>query len=319
MSNLLPSAEFLAENKSFTSGVQFAWDSTSLGAAKRCPRYYNFTIRHGLRRKAEALPLTFGILFHKGREIYDKAIAAGVEHTQAQISLVRYILLATWNPAEGKPTLPSKAQDEISGDNNRNRETLVRALVWHTENYHTDACQMVILSNNLPAVELSFRFSLDGAETLLCGHLDKVVDYAGTKWVQDYKTTTTTLGSYFFEKFTPDNQMSLYSLAARVVFDTPAQGVIIDGIQSAVGFTAFGRGFAPRTEEFLEEWLLDTKEFISRFQDHSQRESFPANDSACAIYGGCTFRSICSKSPSVRSAFLSTDFEQKTWDPMIPR
>lgn len=315
MSDFLPAEEFLSTNSSFVDGIQIAWDSTSLGAAKRCLRYYDFSIRQGLRRKSEALPLTFGILFHKGREIYDKLRAAGADHDNAQREMVKAILRQTWDRTAGAPILP-KASDGV-GDNNRNRETLIRALIWHTENFIDDPCQTLILEDGRPAVELSFRF--DVSDFLLCGHLDKVVTFGETQWVQDYKTTTTTLSSQFFDKFSPDNQMSLYALAARVVFRTHAQGVMVDGIQSAVGFTRFARGFATRTDEFLSEWLADTRRHVETVKLASLSSHFPANDSACSIYGGCTFREICSKSPSVRKQFLTTHFEQRSWDPLVPR
>jgi hypothetical protein len=44
------------------------------------------------------------------------------------------------------------------------------------------------------------------------------------------------------------------------------------------------------------------------------------NDTACDKYGGCEFREVCSKSPSVRDKFLKADFKQEEpWNPLIPR
>ena len=55
-------------------GLQLAWDSTSLGVFKRCPREYYFTIILGWVPRTTSVHLTFGIMLHKAREIYEKAI-----------------------------------------------------------------------------------------------------------------------------------------------------------------------------------------------------------------------------------------------------
>ena len=47
------------------------------------------------------------------------------------------------------------------------------------------------------------------------------------------------------------------------------------------------------------------------------------NDTACDKFGGCKFRSICSKSPQVREQFLRSDFvkleEKDQWNPLKSR
>lgn len=78
-------------------GLQTAWDSTSMSALKRCPRYYQYMILQGLRPKSEALPLIFGIHYHTGHEIYAKQIAQGATPEQALSATVRYVLSATWD------------------------------------------------------------------------------------------------------------------------------------------------------------------------------------------------------------------------------
>jgi hypothetical protein len=34
------------------------------------------------------------------------------------------------------------------------------------------------------------------------------------------------------------------------------------------------------------------------------------NDAACMMYGGCPFRDVCGKDPSVRQEFLETLFDR---------
>lgn len=113
--------------------------------------------------------------------------------------------------------------------------------------------------------------------------------------------------------------MSLYSIAAKVVFNTPVKGVIIDAAQIAVGFTEFGRGMTYRTDEQSEEWLRDVKIWIDLAKGYAEAGYWPQNDTACDKYGGCTFRKVCSKSPQVRDIFLNSDFVKRPWNPLSVR
>jgi hypothetical protein len=158
-----------------------------------------------------------------------------------------------------------------------------------------------------------------GQPYLLCGHLDRVVEFGGQKYVMDRKTTGSSPTPHYFDGFAPDNQMSIYTLAARVQFSTPVAGVIIDAAQVAVGFTRFQRGFTYRTEAQLEEWLADFRFWTAQAEGFAEAGHWPMNDKSCGMYGGCTFRKICSKSPEVRERFLESDFERRPWNPLVPK
>src|SRR5258708_4990522 len=133
-------------------------------------------------------------------------------------------------PVEGKPM--------DWGHNLKTRETLVRSVIWYLEEFgEKDAAQTVILANGKPAVELSFRLELDYGPKqqprsdgpsmipggisytvqqqpyILSGHLDRVVSFQDGIYVMDRKTSSTTIGSYYFYGNNPNNQMSLYTFA----------------------------------------------------------------------------------------------------------
>jgi hypothetical protein len=187
--------------------------------------------------------------------------------------------------------------------------------------------QDVILANGKPAVELSFRLELDFGPLILprgttpkrliqwviqqpyvlSGHLDRVVEFSDGIYVMDRKTSSTTIGSYYFDGYNPDNQMSLYTFASKVIYQTPVRGVIIDAAQIAVGFTRFSRGFTFRTEAQTEEWLENTRHWLALAEQYATEGFWPMNDKSCHQYGGCAFRKVCSKSPEVRQKFLESD------------
>ena len=304
--------------KSFSNtipGLQIAWDSTSLSLLKTCPQKYYYVMVEGWVEKAERVDLIFGIYYHAALEEYDHELVRSGDHEKAVIAAVRKALTLSWH--NGKPWTP---------DNNiKNRFTLVRSIVWYTEHFKQDNLKPIKLANGKAAVELSFRMpteltSPDGEDYILCGHLDKVGMVGDEAWVLDRKTTKYALSYDFFKRYTPDNQMSLYDFASKVVLDIPTKGVIIDAAQIAVSFTRFQRGSALRTAAQGEEFYRDTLQWIKVAETYAAANHWPKNDTACSHYGGCPFRGVCGKTPAVRKNYLKTDFTNKDpWDPLETR
>lgn len=291
--------------------IQYAWDSTSLGYIKECPRKYYLTMIQGWRSKGESVHLTFGIHFHKALELFDKARADGADYEQATDVAVKYTLSATADWSSDHPK--------------KNRETLLRTIIWYLEEYREDQITTIILADGKPAVELSFKMDTGvatpqvGTTYLLTGHMDRLVNFGSDLFVMDRKTTGGTIGSYYFDQYSPDNQMSLYTLAGRIVYDMPVSGVIIDAAQVAVGFSAFGRGITMRSNGQLDEWLGDFRQWLFTAESYVEAGHWPMNEKSCNNYGGCVFKGICNKDPSVREVFLATDFEKKHWNPLEVR
>lgn len=307
------------------TNIQFAWDSTSLGWLKECPRKYQLHMIEGWLSRGESIHLTFGKFYHSALEVYDKAQAEGIEHEQAMLAAVRH----AWNDS-----LEWKSDDKY-----KNRKTLIRSIIWYLDEFEKDAAATVILKNGKAAVELSFRMELDygpghtnngrrfilrgkdvqdvtSINYVLCGHLDRVVSYLGSSYVTDRKTTSAYLGPEYFARYEPDNQMSLYTLGGRVIFESPIRGVMIDAAQLQVQGTQFARGFTYRTDGQLNEWMNDLRYWLSQAEQFANANYWPMNDKSCHNYGGCPFRKVCGKDPSVRETFLKSDFEKRQWNPL---
>lgn len=301
---------------------QWAWDSTSLGWLKDCPRKYQLHMIEGWIGKGESVHLEFGIIYHNALEQFDRLRHAGMSHDEAVIQVVRLVLTQTWK--DGRPWRASKDLNPEDKTSLKCREHLVRTVVWYLDKFRNDPAQTMISSTNRPMVELHFQFELNFGIRLshqynLCGYLDRVVLFQDMPFVMDRKTTTTTLGSYYFEQYEPDNQMSLYTVASQVAFKTPVKGVIVDAAQIAVGFSRFVRSFVMKTPDQIDEWMKDLKIWLRQAELYASQGYWPQNDKSCHKYGGCTFRDICSKSPSVRNKFLESSFERRAWNPLIPR
>lgn len=331
------------------TNIQFAWDSTSLGYIKTCPRLYQYIMIEGWSTRDESIHLRFGIEYHAALQAYAIARAEGMKHEDAIHETIRSLHARVHNWEPDRNTRAGKY---------KNRETIVGLVVDYLDHFgEADPAETFILDNGKPAVELSFRFELDwgpAAATkwrsldpgndedhlrmakgelsdtaptqpyLLSGHLDRVVTFADDLYVMDRKTSVTTLSGYYFDQWTPSNQMTLYTLAGKIMLNSPVKGVIIDAAQVLLEkANAFQRGFAYRTEDQLTEWLGDIRYYLREAEDFAVANYWPQNDTACHKFGGCQFREVCSKSPIVRDQLLAASFDklppEERWNPLRAR
>lgn len=305
------------------SNLQFAWDSTSIGYLKTCPRLYQYIMVEGWSSPDSSVHLEFGKEIHTAFQDYEILKAQGVSHEDALRSVVRTAHLNSkdWN----FPVTNHKVEKAVKY---KNRNSLLRTIVLYLDHYRADQAKQYILANGKPAVELSFQFDLEthaaeGQPYKLCGHLDRVVDYHGDLYVIDYKTTQSSISDYWFQQFDPNNQMSLYSIASKVVLDSYVKGVIIEGIQLLIDDSRFSRGITYRPVDRMEEWLRDLDLFFAQAELYAEQEYWPQNDTACDKFGGCQFRTICGSSPSNRKKMLEKNFvklaEDDRWNPLKAR
>jgi len=330
------------------TNIMYAWDSTCLGLFKTCPRLYQYVIIDGWGSNEESIHLRFGIEYHQALQEYDISRASGIPHDDAVFDTVKALHARVWD---------WEVDEDSKAGHYKNKRSLVRTVCDYLDHFKKDPATTYILEDGRPAVELSFRFELDWGPRLqpqkvivqeigfqrglgrveedinvenptiqpylLSGHLDRVVDYQGALYVMDRKTTTTTPGAYYFNQFEPNNQMSLYTIAGKLVLDSPVKGVIIDAAQILIDSSRFVRGFTMRTPDQLEEWTDDLAYHLSIAESYATEGYWPMNDTACDKFGGCRFREICSKSPNVREQFLKGRFTKQApedrWNPLKPR
>lgn len=316
------------------TNIRFAWDSTTLSALKTCPRLYFYQYIEGWSSGEESVHLRFGIELHKALEDFDKALAKGASREEALFSTLCDTVIRTWDWEVDTDTKAGKYKNKLN---------LWRTVVDYIDHYAYDAAKTVILADGTPAVELSFSFELDWGPRagenwygniertkehfhqpyLLCGHLDRVVDFQDALFVMDRKTTTSLPGSYYFDQYDPHNQMTLYTLASKVILDAPIAGVVIDACQILVGSSRFVRGITYRTADRLSEWTDELRLWFAMAEQYAASGYWPQNDTACDKFGGCKFREVCSKSPQVREQFLRSRFtkleKEDRWNPLKPR
>jgi hypothetical protein len=306
--------------------LQLAWDSTSLGALKKCPQYYKYHIIDGYTSGQPNAHLEFGTLFHSATELYERLRSTGLDHQKALIDVVRWTILNTWDNETNRPWL--------SDEPTKTRETLIRTLIWYLDFYKDDRIETITLPNGKPAVEVSFRFPLSGdehdtsfrtettgEEFILCGHLDKIGSFNGGHWILDTKTTKYELDDYYFRQYTPDNQMNLYDIAGAVIFNQEIEGVIVNAIQILVNGSRFKRRYINRSPEQREEWLRDLNIWLHQAEIYAVANHWPQNEKGCGYgKGRCQFWGICSTDPSARQELLDGLFVKRpAWNPLETR
>lgn len=141
--------------------------------------------------------------------------------------------------------------------------------------------------------------------------------YITDNYIPTHNTTGKTLGQFYIDQFTPDNQFTGYTWAGKTILHSPIRGGIVDAAQIAVGFTRFARFFVSRGEDEIDEWISDVKETVRRTQEYTARGSFPRNRTACF---NCEYRKLCSVPPRMRETFMQSDYHlAEHWEPAVPR
>ncbi len=304
---------------------QIKWNPHSIANVQKCLRYYKFKNIEGWERRGTGnRHLVFGSGFANALQAYYHARHAGADRQEAILVAVHGALEETWErhqcpschegmTSDGETCIVrgclagrvSRPWD--SGDHLKNRFNLIRTIVWYFEDFRDDLPILII--DGKPATEQTFALDIDDGNVLV-GTIDRVVDFSGSPYIMDQKTTGSTISRRYFDGFKPDTQMSGYTFAGAAIFNTPLKGVIIDAAQIAVGFTRFSRGLTMRTPSELQEWYDDAMYWIGEGRKAVRENHYPANPASCGNYGGCEFRHICSASPESRMNFMRSDFER---------
>jgi hypothetical protein len=314
------------------SNLQLAWDSTSLGEFKTCPRKYYYRIIRGLAPLDISAHLVFGLAYHAALEAFDRALTKGSDYDAAVLIAARAALDATWDNDLDRPW--------VSEEKTKTRDTLLRTVIWYLDFFKDESMKTVVFSDNRPAVEISFRFDsglkakLTGENYIFCGHLDKVVSFLGRKYIVDRKTSKSELNDSYVAHYTPDNQVSLYAIAGGIVLDQPVAGILIDAVQVQVNGSRFHRFQVDRNKQQLEEWLNDAEFWLNQAEQCAKDDYWPMQDKACGNFervkplsedsfggysGGCPYREICSTCGVTRDAVIRTGFKIEPWNPLDVR
>lgn len=321
-----PDSQFITGTK-----IQFAWDSVSITDALACLRRYQYRVILGLVPKgpAYAIALEFGIIFHSALESYHRYRTLGLNHDEAVFKTIRVLVdspdFAALPTDDEVAEMAESTEDDDDGISLRNtkvrtRYHLARAVVWYLEHYADDPFQTIILQSGKPAVELSFRIptpvEVGGEQLILCGHIDRAVEFQGGCYPTDFKTTKS-ISRQFFDTFELSHQMTGYNIAGQVLLDRPMAGVWIDGISLLVGGCKFGRAPTHRSSGQIREYWDTLSHIAEQVERAFDTGFYPMNTASCYF---CEYKQVCKQPPEYRERYISMYYDRRPgWNPLANR
>lgn len=210
----------------------------------------------------------------------------------------------------------------------KNRYTLFSAvLLYCDEQKEAGGVQTIVFPDGQVALELSFTLELpyvcpDGSPYLLCGHLDSMVTVTGDNCIRERKTTRSSVGLSFFDRYAPDTQIDVYDLAGNMLFGPTLHptAVMMEVMQVGTETSRLQRGYVHVTEGRREETLRDIGYWIAQAEACAVADYYPKNTASCNNMNGCQYRRICSQEPGeTRQRLLETYYHQDPWNPLKER
>ena len=175
----------------------------------------------------------------------------------------------------------------------------------------------------MKAIHHEVIWELPFNQLVLCGRMDRIVEWQGGLWVMDHKTTSR-LGASYFEQYNPHAQVTMYLYAAQQYFGVEkVRGFIVDA--AFVGKSNKNqRDIITMTQveidERMDEILTHAYELITVEKALEQKpEAWKTIcpramiTEACSAWGACEYRDLCRYGFDPK--FMKTQFKEDFWTP----
>ena len=288
-----------AHELKFIDGRQIRWDASSIETFLTCPKLYHLSYLQGYRPAFPALAANFGRAVHRGIELLDEARHGGQVRGAATLHALTGMIEEYGQSLRDCP------------DGAWNLEAATRAVVWRAEEYWNDTLTTSTMPDGSAALEVRFETPIPNTEYRVSGIIDRLADYQDEVFVIDTKTTKQALGQNYFKYYEPCNQVMVYLWVTRRLLGLPVKGMIIDGVQTGVSFTRFGRQPFYVDDSRIDEWFDSLLVHLKHADEYAAANHYPNNFASCANKGGCKFRAVCSQPLAQRKYWLNEDFVKK--------
>lgn len=281
-------------------GRRLKWSSHDIGDFQRCPwRYY---ARHVLRYGAKT----------DGKQHFGKAVHAGLDayHTADGDHDTRLIAAVRAALTEGVGLPPLEA------DKGRSLANVVRCVIAWADDYGIDSDGWAPLAGEPDECsEVAFEVPLlviDNGQFYLRGRFDRVVQHRRGTAICDPKTTGASASAYYFRKFNPSSQMSLYAGVGDLLFDDFCKVILLDAIFFRESKRE-GADITPIREELRiedgPEAIEDAKYWIRLADQMFFADHWPRNRNGCnGPYGMCVYAGVCNQPKRKRMSILQQEF-----------
>lgn len=273
------------------------YDNTIVSGYKGCPRYYQ--LRHKLhwRREGVATSLAFGLSWHSGMDKVWEYAKQAPKKDLVQLGLAGF--LETWE-AEGLPPQPTMEQAEELGPR-------VPATAHEMLHKYIEDRWAILQEAELLASEQPFAVPLPStANTWYIGRLDKVIQHHQLVALE-HKTTTEYkkdggFKTTYLESWNSDSQVKGYEYGGQLFFPGLVQVWVDAALVHKTVHDKFKFIPVGHHPDMLQEWVVDTRDWIHRIEQDNERSYFPKNENSCVgKYGACQFLDICRTTPDPRT------------------
>ena len=289
------------------------FDSTKIRDFRSCPHRFFLRDILGLRSTAPSIHLHAGKVFAKGQEVYRKTFysenSASPHDPQHALCQATIAMINEWG------------EEDYWLDHAKSLPNIILALEESFNEYppSVDIVNPLMVAGE-PAVEFNFvlpipdLFHPETNEPILyTGRFDMLAEYQGLLYVEDDKTATS-LGASWLKQWDLRSQFTSYCWGAKA-YGKPVIGAIIRGTGILKTKFTFMQAIQERADWEIERWLLQTQRDITRAAQLWEEGYWDYNlDDACNEYGGCSFKSLCTKKNPER--WIEGEYVVDFWDPL---
>lgn len=284
-------------------------DASLLSSFKSCPQLCKKTYLEHYKSKGPSVHLHAGGAFASGVERTRTAFY--VEGKDSETSIAEGIgeLLRFYGDYDCPP------------DSAKSAERMAGAFEFYWSNYPLDhENDPLVLTGGRRAIEVSFAEPLPiphpvtGDPLIYCGRMDAILRYAGGAYITDEKTTTQ-LGASWSRQWDLRSQFTGYAWGARQI-GIKVDGALVRGVSILKTKYDTQQAISYRPDWVIDRWYNEMLSWVEDLVQCYKTGNFRHNfDHACAEYGGCQFREVCSTQDE--TPWLETYFEKRAWNPLL--
>lgn len=264
-----------------------------------------------------SIHLHAGACFAKGLEVFRLAFYLHDKSKDEALTEASIAMIVAWGDWEPRFSWQDKGHPKCL-------DGILEALHFYLDTFDplTDPVQPWKHDGTL-GVEFNAALPIPGTKhpetgdpILYAGRFDQLVEYNGTLFIEDDKTTGQ-LGASWLEQWELRSQLTGYCWLAQA-FGHPVAGAIVRGI--AIRKTGFecAQVITMREDWKIERWLTqlkrDVQRMIEMYENH--KRGIPPNlnlGESCTSYGGCMFARMCqSQDPEIWRGEYGT----RVWNPL---
>lgn len=284
-------------------------DSTLRSTFVSCPRKFYLQYVEHFKPREQSVHLVAGGAYAEGIEQARLAYYRDGKSSEEALAIGLKALLIFYGDFECPP------------ESAKSCERMLGALEYYWSQYPPgeDAAKPALIAPGKYGIEFSFAEPIDathpetGNPILYCGRMDGVMDYAGGRYGEDDKTTTS-LGASWSKQWDLRSQFTGYTWGCQQA-GIPLNGFLIRGLSVLKTKYDTQQALTYRPQWMIDRWYKQLLRDVERMKESWASGYWDYSlDEACMSYGGCPFRKPClSQDPTL---WLDTEFTRRKWNPV---